>query len=492
MDEQSEANASELCYVILDALNAEDNLVPALSEQSKANELRSARYVYVYDATIKYFGQIERGPIYTPEWGAVGDGPNTYPIVSGDRVDYVPSYYGFVQIRILGEIEAVGDRLTLQKTFHRPHPKAKISYVPEGELLNLLRLPNTQHLMGVLANYSNREADKAVKFTIAKELIRKQLGIFGSTGQGKSNTVLALAETLADDDWCVIILDHSGEYAECHDASVEPLFSPFWRDLGIVPQGIKNVKRFIPVSDPSNPKEAIKFSVESKNVSFSVLKSFLNLTVAQDEHLDNIKKELGNNYDGLQSLMQAVNAMQATNPSRGPLQRKLNILINKGGSGNAGNGRLFDSGGTEKASYNASHPPVYGQRNSNQLESQVIYLSEETLIQAKSVLVIDFGNTSDQDVINIVALDILKKLEKAKANVSRANRTKVAIFMEEAHTFFSAEYTGNASIAASLTSTVKKIFKIGRKFFLNPVVISQQPSDVPSSILSQCTTKIIH
>lgn len=148
----AKTNLSELCYVILDALNAEDNLVPALSEQSKASELRNSRYVYIYDGITQYFGQIEKGPIYTPEWGAVGDGPNTYPIVSGDKVEYVPSYYGFVQVRILGEIEIVGKKIILQKTFHRPHPKAKISYVPEVELLNLLKLPNTDQLMGVLAN----------------------------------------------------------------------------------------------------------------------------------------------------------------------------------------------------------------------------------------------------------------------------------------------------------------------------------------------------
>ena len=70
----SKSSTSDLCYVILDALNAEDNLVPALSEQTKAGELRNSRYVYVSDGITKYFGQIEKGPIFTPEWGAVGDG----------------------------------------------------------------------------------------------------------------------------------------------------------------------------------------------------------------------------------------------------------------------------------------------------------------------------------------------------------------------------------------------------------------------------------
>jgi DNA helicase HerA-like ATPase len=487
------AALSELCYVILDALNAEDNLVPALSEQSKASELRNSRYVYVYDGRIRYFGQIEKGPIYTPEWGAVGDGPNTYPIVSGDKVEYVPSYYGYVQVRILGEIEVIGEKKLLQKTFHRPHPKAKISYVPENELLGLLKLPNTEHLMGVMANYSNKEPDRAVKFAIEDKLIRKQLGIFGATGQGKSNTVLALAETLSASGWCVIILDHSGEYTECHEASEESqLFTPFWLGLGVKPEGVKNLTRLLPVCDPTNPKGAIKFSVMSKSVSFSILKSFLNLSPTQDEKLDMIKRELGDNYDGLRSLLSSVNNLPEKDVSKAPLERKLQRLIDKGAYNSTGGGRLFDNEQTAKE--DLSHPDLYGKQSktSAALSQQVSYLSEQELIKPNSVTVIDFGNISDQDILNIVALDVLKKLERAKASVRRANRTKVAIFMEEAHTFFSAEYTGNEKIAASLTSTVKKIFKIGRKFYLNPVVISQQPSDVPGSILSQCSTKIIH
>jgi len=485
--------ASEQCYVILDALNAEDNLVPALSEQSKASELRNSRYVYVSDGKTKYFGQIERGPIYTPEWGAVGDGPNTYPIVSGDRIDYVPSYYGYVQVRILGEIEEVGGRDILQKTFHRPHPKSKITYVPEADLLGLLKLPNTEQLMGVLATYSNQVASEAVKFAIEDPLIRKQLGIFGSTGQGKSNTVLALAETLAGTGWCVIILDHSGEYTECYDASEESqLFTKFWQDLGVEPRGIQNFTRLVPICDPTNPKNSVKFSVMSKSVAFSVLKSFLNLSPAQDEKIDAIRRDLGDKYDGLQSLLQSVEKLGDKDVSKAPLERKLKNLIDKGAYDSVGTGRLFDN--VQNVEEDVSHPDLYGTKKKTTASTNTgtVYLSEKQLIKGNSVIVVDFGNISDQDILNIVALDILKKLERAKASVRRANGTKVAIFMEEAHTFFSAEYTGNEKIAASLTSTVKKIFKIGRKFYLNPVVISQQPSDVPGSILSQCTTKIIH
>ncbi len=106
--------------------------------------------------------------------------------------------------------------------------------------------------------------------------------------------------------------------------------------------------------------------------------------------------------------------------------------------------------------------------------------------------VIDFGNTASQDVINIVGLNVLSLLEKAKETIESAYKTKVAIFLEEAHTFFSTDYAANPQFAHSLTGIIKRIYKIGRTFYLNPVVISQQPGDVGAAVLSQCNTKIIH
>lgn len=86
----STKNYESICYVSLDDLSSEDNLVSALSDQTNAERLHSQRYVYIEDRGTRYFGQILKGPIYTPEWGAVRDGTNIYPIVSGDKVEYVP------------------------------------------------------------------------------------------------------------------------------------------------------------------------------------------------------------------------------------------------------------------------------------------------------------------------------------------------------------------------------------------------------------------
>jgi DNA helicase HerA-like ATPase len=125
--------------------------------------------------------------------------------------------------------------------------------------------------------------------------------------------------------------------------------------------------------------------------------------------------------------------------------------------------------------------------------SKATTLAAEMLIRKSTINVIDLGNVGNQDVINIIGLAVLNMLESAKNKINSAYKdVKVAVFLEEAHTFFSAEHAGRPEFANSLTHITKRIFKIGRKFWLNPVVISQQPADIPVGIMSQCVMRITH
>ncbi len=166
-----------------------------------------------------------------------------------------------------------------------------------------LQLTTDNIPIGILSNYGT---DEPVPFYITDRLVNRQLGIFGSTGSGKSNTVIALAETLLARDWCVIIFDHSGEYYKMTEPSEEKhLFADFWQNLGITPQGIdsKKFRRFLPVGDDRDDKKAIKFSVLSKQIPFSLLKALMTpLSDAQDRVLNEIKRNLGSKYNGLPSI----------------------------------------------------------------------------------------------------------------------------------------------------------------------------------------------
>ena len=478
VEEESKLGAigPPVAHILLDEYSQEDSHVTALSDQPHASELSSKKFVIVEDTsksqTRTFFGQIIKGPVHIPEWGAPKDGINVFPVVMGDKVEYVPSFQGYIEVKILGEVK---DGNHLENTFDRPFPKSRVRYPDKDYLQKLLELPQSGGILGVLANYK----DEDIIIDMTDEIVRKQLGIFGTTGSGKTNTVIVLAELLAQRDWCVIIFDHKGEYTNLNEASIEiDLFRPRWEKIGITPKGIdsKNFRRYIPVTDKRDVPGCIKFSVRSSDIPYEILKSMVELTPAMEEKLDKEYYQL-RKVKGIEELKKAIEAnLGDKDVSKAPILRKLEGLERR---------EFFDKGST---STTALHPDVFGTKPA----AKVIYLTPEELIKPSTINVIDFGNTARQDVINIVGLNVLSLLETAKGTIGSDYKTKVAIFLEEAHTFFSADYAANPQFAHSLTGIIKRIYKIGRTFYLNPVVISQQPGDVGAAVLSQCNTKIIH
>ena len=469
-----------VAHILLDEYSQEDSHVTALSDQAHASELSSKKFVIVEDTsksqTRTFFGQIVKGPVHIPEWGTPKDGINVYPVVQGDKVEYVPSFQGYIEVKILGEVK---DGNHLENTFDRPYPKSRVRYPDKDYLQKLLELPQSGEILGVLANYK----DEDIIMDMTDEIVRKQLGIFGATGSGKTNTVIVLAELLVKRNWCVIIFDHKGEYINLNEPSTETgLFQGRWERLDIKPKGIdsKNFCRYIPVTDKRDVPNGIKFSVKSSDIPFEILKSMINLTEAQTEHLDDVYYILRRDGQAAVGIRQLIDNLDRSkrggDTTKNIIKSKLEGLEHR---------EFFDKVDTSTA----LRPDIFGTKPA----AKVIYLTPEELIKPSTVNVIDFGNTARQDVINIVGLNVLTLLEEAKGTIGgHFIKTKVAIFLEEAHTFFSTEYAAHPQFAHSLTGIIKRIYKIGRTFYLNPVVISQQPGDVGAAVLSQCNTKIIH
>jgi len=480
-------------YVLLDSFNNEDDLVPVLTDQDTAKLIASRRYVLIEETgqrQKKYFAQIIKGPLHTPEWGTSTDGQNVFPIVKGEEIAFVPSFHSYYLAKVLGEIVESEEVKMLQTAFTRPTPKSQVTYIPKDELYDYLQLTTDKTPMGILSNYGT---DDPVPFYITDKLVNRQLGIFGSTGSGKSNTVIALAETLLERDWCVIIFDHAGEYYKMTEPSDEKyLFADYWRNLGITPKGIDKAKfrRFLPVVDNRNDSSAMKFSIQSKNIPYQLIKSMLfPLSDAQERVLDKIKRDLGKNYTGIPSLKREIDGLPDGPDKDNKKQSDLSymskpVLSNKLASlenlGIFDGGKHFDPGNPDDLF-------------SDSQSSKSSTLAAEMLIKKATINIIDLGNVGNPDIINIIGLAVLTMLESAKNRINSTYKdVKVAVFLEEAHTFFSAEHAGRPEFANALTHITKRIFKIGRKFWLNPVVISQQPADIPVGIMSQCVMRITH
>lgn len=503
MSDTSEDNL-KIGYVLLDSFNNEDDLIPILADQGTAKAIARRRYVLIQETAERkkeYFAQIIKGPLHTPEWGTASEGQNVFPIVKGDEIAFVPSFHSYYLAKVLGEVVRITDSLTqktkptLQTAFTRPMPKSQVSYIPRQELNDFLSFVPDKIPIGILANYGT---DDPLPFYITDRLVNRQLGIFGSTGSGKSNTVIALAETLLERGWCIIIFDHAGEYYKMTEPSSEDIFSGYWQKLGIVPKGIDSGKfrRFLPVVDEREDPQATKFSVNSRGIPFRLIKALMgSLSDAQERVIEQIYRDLrsSDSYHGLTSLIAKVNQIPDAPPrSKDGKENSSDlrymskpILIDK-------LGRLQNLGIFDVQTHHDPGQPedLFGKNMSKQ---RIANLTAEVLIRPSTINVIDLGNTGEQDIINIIGLSVLNTLERSKNKINSAYKdVKVAVFLEEAHTFFSREHAGRPEFADSLTGITKKIFKVGRKFWLNPVVISQQPADIPAGIMSQCVMRITH
>jgi hypothetical protein len=490
---------NKIGYVLLDSFSNEDDLIPVLTDQDTAKLVARRRYVLIEETgerKKKYFAQIVKGPLHTPEWGSASEGQNVFPIVKGEEIAFVPSFHSYYLARVLGEIVEVKGAKLLQTGFTRPMPKSQVSYIPKEELNDYLELVSDKTPIGILANYGT---DDPVPFYITDRLVNRQLGIFGSTGSGKSNTVIALAETLLERDWCVIIFDHAGEYYRMTEPSEEVrLFSDYWKKLGIEPKGIdsRKFRRFLPVVDERQDQKAIRFGINSKGIPFRLIVALMGgLSDAQDRTIYQIYRDLRSTkqYDGLPSLLKGVEQIPDAPPrnkkgeedksdfrfmSKPVLRQKLQRLQDLG---------IFD---VQKRHDPGQPADLFGNDDASK---GVVNLSAEILIKQATVNVIDLGNVGNQEIINFIGVSVMNILESAKNKINSAYKdVKVALFLEEAHTFFSREHAGRPEFADTLTEITKRIFKVGRKFWLNPVVISQQPADIPVGIMSQCVMRITH
>ncbi len=100
------------------------------------------------------------------------------------------------------------------------------------------------------------------------------------------------------------------------------------------------------------------------------------------------------------------------------------------------------------------------------------------------------------DIIHIVVSVISRLIFEALQRYRRKNSSVLptVLVMEEAHNFISRYNHDNDDISPSrlCSQTFEKIAKEGRKFGLGLMLSSQRPSELSSTVLSQCNTFLLH
>lgn len=449
------------------------------------------------------FVRIPQG--YQDLFGVVSEvGAKAMPI----QPDHVDAETGrWMQIQLIGE--AIGGNFE-RGISQYPNIGDSVHITTESGLAKIYGSSGFGHIkIGTLSSAESIPAKVSLN-----ELVTRHSAILGSTGSGKSTTTASLLRSICANpdsehgypNTRIIMLDIHGEYSEALSDvasvfSVDPrpgerkLQVPFWaldsnELLKFLTGGVEGARetaftdKIFDLKLDSH-KQAQFAGLEESSITvdtpipFSLKKLWYDLlnfeiTTYEGPHRDQPTKQTDGDIDQLTPPTYKPHAMGAQGPFLNPqaigIRRQLNILRSK----------LVDR------RYNfLLHPGPWEPDEAGVITSDLDELLAGWLGGDKPITILDLSGVPS-GVLELLAGSILKIVyeslfwsrEKSEGGIDRP----LLVVMEEAHRYLSA---GKDTLASE---TVQKIAKEGRKYGIGAMVISQRPSEVDDTILSQCGT----
>ena len=441
---------------------------------------------------------------YQDLFGVVSEvGANAVP----ERMDSVDDTGRWMKVELVGEV--VGG------TFERgvsqyPNIGDSVHLAVEEHLRRLYDIRGQGHIViGTLASSESITAKVALN-----ELVTRHSAVLGSTGSGKSTTIASLLRAITSSaigaeeypNARVLLLDIHGEYAipladVAQVFSVEPqygeerLFIPYWA------LDSEDLLNFLTGRLEGNSETAFTDKIFQLKLASHDAQNFPGIdsgSITVDTPLPFSLKKLWYDlidfevmtFEGTErdqpALQQAGDPETMTPPryrphamgSAGPflnqrafgIQRPLNLLRS----------RMLDRRYSFLLRPGPWDPDLCGQP-----ERDIDALLAGWLGGKKPVTILDLSGIPSNvlerlvgSILKIVYEALFWSREKTEGGIQRP----LLVVMEEAHRYLSDRFDGTAS------EVVQRIVKEGRKYGVGAMVVSQRPSEVNETILSQCGT----
>jgi len=328
--------------------------------------------------------------------------------------------------------------------------------------------------------------DKTAKaFLDGNKFFQRHAAILGSTGSGKSWTVASIleqAEKLPTSN--LIVFDLHGEYAklsyarhlripgpdELNSSSNELLYLPYWLLNAEEMQSM-----FIDRSEFSAHNQVMAFQdaviAEKKKILEELGKNeVLNAFTIDSPVPFSLKNVIQRLKDLNEEMVQGVRGLKQ-GQFFGQFSRLLTRL----------NSKLSD----KRYGFLFSAPEQEHQYDSMaRIVSKLMdYFSEKSQIK-----VIDFSEVPS-DILPIIVGLVARIIYQIQFWTNSENRHPLALICDEAHLYLP-EKTGKNPVETRAIESFERIAKEGRKYGVSLVIISQRPSDVSTTILSQCNNVI--
>ena len=354
---------------------------------------------------------------------------------------------------------------------------------------------NLENLMGIISRGAKGEhaldigtytlGENARAYLDGNKFFQRHAALLGSTGSGKSWTVATILEKAAKLPTANIVLfDLHGEYKNLEYATQLRVAGP--DDLNSKETGVLYLPYWL-----LNSEEMQSFFVDRSEFS-----AHNQVMVFQDEVVKNKKallRELKRN--------EVLNSFTVNSPVPFSLDevtaeiKQLNEEMVQGARG-LKQGRFFGQFSRFIARLESkSNDKRYGflfQAPEKLHDYKALYDIADMLMgfkgDKKQIKVIDFSEVPS-DVLPIIVGLVARIIFQIQFWTENEKRQPIALVCDEAHLYLPKKEDSNP-IEKRAVENFERIAKEGRKYGVGLLVISQRPSDVSSTILSQCNNFI--
>ena len=401
----------------------------------------------------------------------------------------------YIRAVLLGTFRSVdGDNMNTFKRGIDSFPQVdKECFVIEAE--------NLQRFMSLLGADLPEEAQlrlgkfaydrSAVAIADGNRFFQRHAAVLGSTGSGKSWCVALLLERAAKLQFPnLIVLDMHGEYTPLTKAvgEAEPIAKRFrvagpgdldepGDEVLFLPYWLLNREEMLAMlldrSDQNAPNQASRFTSHIRELKDAKLADLERNEVRQTFTVDSpIPYELSELIQRLSDDdKEMVPGARANTEKKGDWNGKLTRFVSR-----------LEAKVDDRRYGFLFQPPVAAQEY-DWLGSQI---SQLLAAQSNSpgIKIIDFSEVPP-DVLPIVVGVFARILYDIQFWTNEEDRTPFSLVCDEAHLYLPTRQDSD-SVSLRAVEAFERVAKEGRKYGVSLVVVSQRPSDVSRTILSQC------
>ncbi len=445
----------QLGHVAQDPTSASNERVLIRIPYSKRAQALRNQFVTIVDAIdsrTHFLGRMLGGPFFP---GSAEDGSEI-----------------LAEVEIQGELDGTATR----DTNNRPTAGSPVYQLAARTVQEMIGLEGDM-VLGSLFGWDELQVAFQSR---SKDVLPRNIGIFGTVGSGKSNSVQVLIEEAAANGWAIVVLDLEAEYSDMDHPTTQTHLIERLARYGRQPQGLADFHVYYPVSCKSDAANSQPFTLRMADFDTSVMTELLQATLAERNALLDCIDHFQQRFQKHTPTSDMERVYELLDPSpQAKLPYTLPLLRTRTTERSPRSTESMDYIGLGSKLQLLIHSGAFDQPNMKGLDPK-------EMIQPGRVSVIDVSVANDT-IKNLVTADLLRKAFAFK--LAREDAPPTLLVIEEAHSFMSREkiHTSQATL-----QMLRNVTRRGRKRWLSVAFVSQQPGHLPPEIFELCNTRIVH